>query len=358
MIPKIDHSGIDPGYYEHNLNEVKSNKDLMMRQYSKAREFAKEFVKQKKGELESQLKFPTTPKIAIGGGGGGGSEDFINLNPSPAPSHHPSRSTEHNKKLLTGLNIDPISPIKITNESDLENKFLRDFGKMDDEFDNLTKDQEKIDERNIQKNKRHKKFKEMAGKFYNNEISKNILKGAKEVNERRQQIKTLQKNNAAKKITKAIKSGVDKIKANKPLSDSTVNFLEELESESESESESETKPPKQKKLNKTDEARETAKKLPPLTPDKLNEVIAGLKIEIENLDQYKDKQKITKDYADQLNDEFAKYGIVKQFRVHTSVKIVKKKFKDDYELQQTEHKIRGLETISQSQEKAKKAESI
>jgi hypothetical protein len=33
-------------------------------------------------------------------------------------------------------------------------------------------------------------------------------------------------------------------------------------------------------------------------------------------------------------------------------------FKDDYELQQTEHKLIGLETISQSQEKAKKADSI
>jgi hypothetical protein len=52
--------------------------------------------------------------------------------------------------------------------------------------------------------------------------------------------------------------------------------------------------------------------------------MAGLKIEIEHLDKYKDKQKISKDYADQLNDEFEKYGIVKQFRVHTTVKTVKK----------------------------------
>ena len=77
----------------------------------------------------------------------------------------------------------------------------------------------------------------MAGKLYNNEISKNISKAAKEENERRQKIQNLQKNNAAKKITKAIKSGVDKIKANKPSRESTVNFLEESESESESESE-------------------------------------------------------------------------------------------------------------------------
>ena len=77
MIPKIDYSGVDPGYYEHNLNEVKSNKDLMMREYSKATEFAKEFVKTKKEELASKLKLKTPENIAIGGGGGG--EDFIDL---------------------------------------------------------------------------------------------------------------------------------------------------------------------------------------------------------------------------------------------------------------------------------------
>ena len=54
LIPKIDHSGVDPGYYEYNLNEIKSNKDLMKREYSKATEFAKEFVKTKKEELASK----------------------------------------------------------------------------------------------------------------------------------------------------------------------------------------------------------------------------------------------------------------------------------------------------------------
>ena len=61
LIPKIDHSGIDPGYYEHNLNEVKSNKDLMMREYSKAETFAKDFISKKKNS-EGKLKFQTTPK--------------------------------------------------------------------------------------------------------------------------------------------------------------------------------------------------------------------------------------------------------------------------------------------------------
>ena len=105
-IPKINYSGVDPGYYEHKLNEVKSNKDLMMREYSKGETFAKEFLSEmkKKGNdnsaLMAEMKMGLKPKnIAIGGGGG--SEDFIDLKPSPKPSHHPSRSTEHNKRLLT-----------------------------------------------------------------------------------------------------------------------------------------------------------------------------------------------------------------------------------------------------------------
>ncbi len=35
LIPKIDYSGVDAGYYEHKSNEVKSNKDLMMSFYQK-----------------------------------------------------------------------------------------------------------------------------------------------------------------------------------------------------------------------------------------------------------------------------------------------------------------------------------
>ncbi len=44
LIPKIDHSGVSPGYYEHKLNEVKSNKDLLMKRLSNADAFAKSFV--------------------------------------------------------------------------------------------------------------------------------------------------------------------------------------------------------------------------------------------------------------------------------------------------------------------------
>jgi hypothetical protein len=57
LIPKIDHSGIDPGYYEFNLNEIKSNQDLMKREYSKAETFAKDFIAdmKKKGNDNSAL---------------------------------------------------------------------------------------------------------------------------------------------------------------------------------------------------------------------------------------------------------------------------------------------------------------
>ena len=103
--------------------------------------------------------------------------------------------------------------------------------------------------------------------------------------------------------------------------------------------------------------------MPPLTQDKLVEVIQGLNNEIENLSQYKATSKIGKDYADELNEAFGKYGIIKQFRAKTSIKTVRRKleaFKSDYEVQQSAHKIRGLETTSQAEEKykAKKTESI
>ena len=79
-------------------------------------------------------------------------------------------------------------------------------------MDNITKEQEKIDEGNNNKITRLNKFKEMAVKVHNNEISKNILKGVKEENERRQQMKTLQKNNAAKKSPKQLKVVLRKLK--------------------------------------------------------------------------------------------------------------------------------------------------
>ena len=186
MIPKIDYSGLDPGYYEHNLNEVKSNKDLMMRQYSKATEFAKEFVKTKKEELASKLKLKTPENIAIGEGGG--SEDFIDL--EPAPSHHPSRSTEHNKRLLTGLNI---SPIKKSDGSLLESEFLQDLDDIEGEFNNLTKAQD---------NKKH--------------FNKNA--------------QTIQNAYRVKKAKKTLSALKEEAKRKEPISNNVIDFLEDSDS--------------------------------------------------------------------------------------------------------------------------------
>ena len=92
MIPKIDHSGVDPGYYEHKLNDIKSNKDLMKREYSKAETFAKEFVTAKKKDLEGILKLQTPPPITI-----------VAIEPEPflPIKNHPSKSTARNKELLS-----------------------------------------------------------------------------------------------------------------------------------------------------------------------------------------------------------------------------------------------------------------
>ena len=115
MIPKIDHSKIDPGYYENKMNKIHSNEDLMLREMSKADVFAKEFVKTKRGELESKLVFNKAAPISIGSGGGA-----ITLEPSAAPTSTPSSSTrlnmtdeertEKNKRILTGggLSINPL----------------------------------------------------------------------------------------------------------------------------------------------------------------------------------------------------------------------------------------------------------
>ena len=92
----------------------------MKREYSKADTFAKEFISKSKPTLD-ELREMRIKKFQPTTNG-----DFINLKPAPAPSHHPSRSTEHNKRILTGLSI---SPIKQSDESDLENNFLKDWGK-------------------------------------------------------------------------------------------------------------------------------------------------------------------------------------------------------------------------------------
>ena len=111
MIPKIDHSGVLPGYYEHKLNEVKSNKDLMRREYSKASTFAKDYVERMKRQgndktnIMSQLRMGK-PLRSIE------DNDLLNLNqPALMTSHHPSRSTALNRQSLPGLSISPIRQI-------------------------------------------------------------------------------------------------------------------------------------------------------------------------------------------------------------------------------------------------------
>ena len=51
MIPRIDHSYIDPQYYEHKL-EGKSNKVLMLNEMSGGKDFAKRFIEDMKPLLQ------------------------------------------------------------------------------------------------------------------------------------------------------------------------------------------------------------------------------------------------------------------------------------------------------------------
>ena len=51
MIPKIDHSYIDPGYYEHKL-EGKTNNDFMLKEMSNGKEFAKKYIEDMKNKSE------------------------------------------------------------------------------------------------------------------------------------------------------------------------------------------------------------------------------------------------------------------------------------------------------------------
>ncbi len=88
MIPKIDHSGVLPGYYEHKLNEVKSNKDLMIKEYGKASTFAKDYVERMKRQgndrtdLMSQLRTGIYPLRGIE------HNALVNLNQPSLIYHH------------------------------------------------------------------------------------------------------------------------------------------------------------------------------------------------------------------------------------------------------------------------------
>ena len=111
LIPKIDHSRVSPGYYEHKLNEIKSNKDLIIKEYSKASTFAKDYDERMKRQgndrtnIMSQLRMGA-PLRSIE------DNDLLNLNqPALMTSHHPSRSTALNRHSLPGLSISPIRQI-------------------------------------------------------------------------------------------------------------------------------------------------------------------------------------------------------------------------------------------------------
>ena len=91
MIPKIDHSYIDPGYYEHKL-EGKTNKDLMLKELSSGKDFAKQYVAglPKRTELlESISKSSPT------------STSSTTLPSSPSPT--PSTSTRLNNVINTDI---------------------------------------------------------------------------------------------------------------------------------------------------------------------------------------------------------------------------------------------------------------
>ena len=54
MIPKIDHSYIDPGYYEHKLEGI-TNNDLILKEMSNGKKFAKKYVEDMKDKTRSIL---------------------------------------------------------------------------------------------------------------------------------------------------------------------------------------------------------------------------------------------------------------------------------------------------------------
>ena len=81
MIPKIDHSYIDPGYYEHKL-EGKTNKDLMLKNISKSKEFAKKFIEGMKPSPSLTLSPKPSPR------------NSFSSSPPPSP-RDPQTSPKH-----------------------------------------------------------------------------------------------------------------------------------------------------------------------------------------------------------------------------------------------------------------------
>ena len=188
MIPKIDHSTIDPRYYENKMNKIHSNEDLMLREMSKADAFAKGFI--------ANLK-----PVTLGGGGDGP----INLEPSPAPTSTPSRSTrlnmtdeertEKNKRILTGGGLS-INPLRKSSVEDFESE-LKDA---EDKFNEIMEGQED-ESKQRKRDEKINNFQRLAGKNYGKSVYEELQKGAQETRERRGVL-----NKAASKITSAIRT--------------------------------------------------------------------------------------------------------------------------------------------------------
>jgi hypothetical protein len=358
MIPKVDHSGVDPGYYEHKLNEIKSNKDLMMKEYSKANTFAKDYVERMKRQgndktnIMAQIRTQNNPTQINPIEGGG---EIVEPEPFLPIENHPSKSTARNKIQLPGKGLD-ISPIKQSDESRLENNFTQAWDEMDDELNNLSTQEKKDNERIKLKQKRGEKIREMALKNVKNKQNEKLVEGAREIKEGRQKV-----NKAASKITKFISNIAEKKKSQRK-SATESDFDEE-----EPEEEVEETEPNTKKPNKTKEARELATKLPPLTPLQLQTVITNIDKDIKHLKKFQNDQKIDKDYTNELNEGLREYGLINVFRANTSVRTVKKRLNDyrtefdtSLTIAKTKAKLGGLSEAPQikKSEDKKKAESI
>jgi len=96
-IPKIDHSYIDPQYYEHKL-EGKTNKDLMLKELSKSKEFAQKYVAGlSKPKFSPERNPPSFNKSSILTSGDGFIEP-IDFEPSPPLNDIPILSDDITKR--------------------------------------------------------------------------------------------------------------------------------------------------------------------------------------------------------------------------------------------------------------------
>jgi len=375
MIPKIDHSTVDPGYYEYKMNDINSNKDLMMKRISNADAFAKSYVTDWKTKTNNTIEEHLKSRLQrIGTNTTLDAGSVHILKPSPLtlqPPAEPLDVTTKNKRLLTGKGFGlNISPIK-SNESILEEDFNEHFNDLEDNFDNILQEEDKDNKRIQKKNERLKKFKELAGRTYKNNMYDEIIKGAEESKQRHGKIKEITKNNASKRINKFISNVIEKNKANKgkarsnSLSESVAGFLEE--SDSESDTEADPKPEakiegKKKKQTKEDKEDSFKNIVSSLTPDMLHTGIQFIDKEIKEYEKENKKHVILKETSDYLNKKLALYGL--KFKTGTLVSSVLKRLNDhklrlenQYDTGQIEGRLVDLKSEGKYKE-AKKAENI